>query len=232
MDYRASLVRSDYFMVRALGRFIEAGLRAHVRAGQVVVDVGCGDQPWRDLVETLGAHYIGADVEQNTGGSVMIRCLADALPLAGGTVDVALCTEVLEHLPEPDRALAELRRVLRPGGLAVVTTPFLYPLHEEPWDFQRLTRYQLERSAREAGLVTERLETAGNEIEVIATLWDRLWSTLLPAPRGALRSSTLALLRASANLAAAPLTLLFGASLPGRSYLCNLALLRAGPRIA
>ena len=114
----------------------------------------------------------------------------------------------------------------------MVTTPFLYPLHEEPWDFQRLTRYQLVRCARDAGLVTERLETGGNEIEVLATLWDRLWSSLLPAPRGAARNGLLALLRASANVAAAPLTLLLGGSLPRQSYLCNLALLRAGPLVS
>jgi SAM-dependent methyltransferase len=229
-DYRPSLIRSDYFVVRALTRFIETALRAHVRAGHLVADVGCGGQPWRGLVESLGARYLGADVEQNTGGSVMLRCAADALSLADGVVDVALCTEVLEHVPEPARALSELRRVLRPGGVAVVTTPFLYPLHEEPWDFQRLTRYQLERCAREVGLVTERLEAGGNEIEVLATLWDRLWSTWLPAPRGALSTGVLVLLRASGNVAAAPLTLLLGASLPTRSYLCNLALFRAGPR--
>ena len=80
--------------------------------------------------------------------------------------------------------------------------------------------------------MTERLETGGNEIEVLATRWDRLWSSLLPAPRGATRNGLLALLRASANVAAAPAGLLLGGSLPRQSYLCNLALLRAGPRVS
>lgn len=226
-DYRASLVRSDYFVVRALGRFIEQALRAHVRAGALVADVGCGEQPWRPLVEALGARYLGADVQQNAAGSVALRCAADALPLGAGTADIALCTEVLEHVPNPGAALEELHRILKPGGLAVVTTPFLYPLHEEPWDFQRLTRYQVERPARCAGLTVERLEVGGNEVEVLATLWDRLWSNALPAPRGAVRTGALAVLRASANLAAAPLTALFGNRLPKQAYLCNLAVLRA-----
>jgi SAM-dependent methyltransferase len=225
-DYRASLVRSDYFVVRALGRFIEQALRAHVSAGALVADVGCGEQPWRPLIEALGARYLGADVQQNTAGSVAFRCAADALPLAAGTADVALCTEVLEHVPDAGGALGELRRILKPGGLAVVTTPFLYPLHEEPWDFQRLTRYQIERAGQRAGFVVERLEVGGNEIEVLATLWDRLWSNLLPAPRGAARTGALALLRASVNLAAAPLTAFLGGRLPKQAYLCNLAVLR------
>ena len=87
--------------------------------------MGCGEQPWRNLVETLGARsHLGADVEQNTSGSVMLRCLADALPLADGTVDVVLCTEVLEHLPDPGRALAELRRVSGPAAWRWLTAPF------------------------------------------------------------------------------------------------------------
>jgi SAM-dependent methyltransferase len=227
-DYRASLVRSDYFVVRALGRFIEQALRAHVRAGALVADVGCGEQPWRPLVEALGARYLGADVQQNTAGSVAFRCVADALPLGPGTADVVMCTEVLEHVPDPEGALGELRRILKPGGLAVVTTPFLYPLHEEPWDFQRLTRYQIQRAARHAGFAVERLEVGGNEIEVLATLWDRLWSSVLPAPRSVAGTGALALLRASVNLVAAPLTALLGGRLPKQAYLCNLAVLRAG----
>jgi SAM-dependent methyltransferase len=229
-DYRTSLVRSDFFMARALGRFIEDAVRAEVRSGCLVADVGCGGQPWRSLVEVLGARYLGADVEQNASGSVAVRCTADALPVASGVVDVALCTEVLEHVPDPGRAVIELGRILKPGGVAVVTTPFLYPLHEEPWDFQRLTRYQIERTARQAGLVVERLETGGNEIEVLATLWDRLWSNALPAPRGVAATGALALLRAVGNVAAAPLAAVIGHRLPKQAYLCNLALLRAGGR--
>jgi SAM-dependent methyltransferase len=226
-DYRASLVRSDYFVVRALGRFIEQALREHVRSGALVADVGCGEQPWRQLVEELGARYLGADLQQNAAGSVAFRCVADALPLGPGTVDVAVCTEVLEHVPDPGGVIGELMRILKPGGTAVVTTPFLYPLHEEPWDFQRLTRYQIERAARHAGFAVERLEVGGNEIEVLATMWDRLWSNALPAPRGAVRTGVLALLRASGNLAAVPLTAFLGGRLPKQAYLCNLAVLRA-----
>jgi SAM-dependent methyltransferase len=227
-SYRPSLVRADYFVVRALSGFIERALRDHVRPGMVVVDVGCGEQPWRPLVETLGARYLGVDVHQNAAGSVAFRCPADALPLRDRSAGLVLCTEVVEHVPDPTRALAELARVLRPEGLAVVTTPFLYPLHEEPWDFQRFTRYQLARLAAAAGFTVEHLATAGNEIEVLATLWDRLWSDALRP--GLLRTGTLALLRPPANLVAAMLSALAGRALPRRAYLCNLALLRAPAR--
>jgi ubiquinone/menaquinone biosynthesis C-methylase UbiE len=225
--YRASLLRSDYFVVRHLGRFVERALHDRIQPGALVVDVGCGEQPWRQLVEALGGRYLGADVHQNAGGSVALRCAADALPVRAGSADLVLCTEVLEHVGDPAQALAEVRRALRPGGAAIVTTPFLYPLHEEPWDFQRLTRYQLEHSAGRAGLEIVELAIAGNELEVFATLWDRLWSQALPPRPGALRVVLAALARIPANLAAALLSPLLHAVLPRRGYLCNLAVLRA-----
>jgi SAM-dependent methyltransferase len=226
-SYRPSLVRSDYFVTRAVGGFIERALRQHVRPGALVVDVGCGEQPWRPLVESLGARYLGTDVTQNAAGSVRVRCLADRVPLRDHAADLVLCTEVLEHVPDPGRALREVHRVLGPDGTVIVTTPFLYPLHEQPWDFQRLTRYQLERLAHESGFAAVVLTTAGNEVEVWATFWDRFWSDLLPAGLGPIRLALLCPLRALANLVAAGLSAATGGRLPQHAYLSNLAVLRA-----
>jgi SAM-dependent methyltransferase len=227
MAYRPSIVRSDYFMVRALTAFVAHALREHVGNGMLVVDIGCGEQPWRSTVEGLGARYLGADVQQNAAHSVALRCAADALPVRDGACDLVLCTEVLEHVPDPARALAEVGRILRPGGVAIVTTPFLYPLHEEPWDFQRLTRYQLARASSEAGLMVVELTIAGNELEVFATLWDRLWSTVLPLGLRRIRLVLLAVVRVPVNLAASLLSSLLRRVLPCRAYLCNMAVLRA-----
>ncbi|HET7039237.1 MAG TPA: class I SAM-dependent methyltransferase, partial [Gemmatimonadales bacterium] len=224
---RPSLVRSDFFVARALEKFIGRALREHTHGGMLVADVGCGEQPWRALVEHLGARYVGTDVEQNAAGSVALRCAADRLPLRDASADLVLCTEVLEHVPDPGQALREVRRVLRPGGVAIVSTPFLYPLHEEPWDFQRLTRHQLERLVRQVGLAPVTLATAGNEVEVWATLWDRFWSDVLPPALGPIRTLMLATFRAGANLLAAALSALAGRRLARRAYLSNLAVLRA-----
>ncbi len=59
------------------------------------------------------------------------------IPLEDGSFDTVLMTEVLEHLEEPARGLAEAGRLLRPGGKLILTTPFMWPLHEEPRDFFR-----------------------------------------------------------------------------------------------
>ena len=226
--YSASLVRSDYFVIRALGGFIEDALRYTVCPNALVIDVGCGEAPWRPLVRDLGAQYLCLDVAQNSAGSVSALCKANALPLADRTADVVLCTEVLEHVPDPGQAICELRRVLRKGGWAIVTTPFLYPLHEEPMDFQRLTIHQLRRLALYAGFVPHLIGTRGNELEVLATTWDRLWSNALPSRLGVMRTMILAFLRLSVNLLATASSGLTRRLLPARGYLSTVAVLRAG----
>jgi SAM-dependent methyltransferase len=62
------------------------------------------------------------------------------MPLADGSVDAVVCTGVLEHVDDPDRAVNELRRVLKPGGRIYVSLPFLQGYHPSPRDYRRFTR--------------------------------------------------------------------------------------------
>lgn len=66
-----------------------------------------------------------------------------ALPTGDGEVSSVLCTEVLEHVREPELAVAEMKRILVHGGYAYVTVPFLYPYHASPDDFTRWTHIGL-----------------------------------------------------------------------------------------
>jgi SAM-dependent methyltransferase len=60
-------------------------------------------------------------------------------PLKGYSVDCILCTEVLEHLKDPQACVDEIQRLLRNNGLVFASTPFFYPVHADPYDFQRFT---------------------------------------------------------------------------------------------
>jgi SAM-dependent methyltransferase len=66
-----------------------------------------------------------------------------ALPFADGEFDAVLCTEVLEHVKDPRKAAAELMRVLSRGGMLILTTRFVYPVHDAPHDYWRFTEYIL-----------------------------------------------------------------------------------------
>jgi SAM-dependent methyltransferase len=116
----------------------------------VVLDVGAGDAPYRELF----AHcdYRTCDWENSVHAlQVDFIASADALPVADGSLDAILLTQVLEHVPDPSAVVREAARVLHSGGLAAITVPFVWELHEMPFDFWRFTPSSLERIIAGAG---------------------------------------------------------------------------------
>jgi SAM-dependent methyltransferase len=122
--------------------------RAHHAQGRLL-DVGCGGGPYRDLFKHVSG-YIGLDITPHTNVDVVGD--AQTLPFTDNCFDTVLCNEVLEHVPEPSRLMAEVARVLRPGGFLLLTTPQTWGLHHEPHDYYRFTRYGLEYQSGQAGL--------------------------------------------------------------------------------
>lgn len=125
-----------------------------------ILDIGCGN---RQMESFLGPDtaYIGLDYPTThaKGYSGYPDLFGDGhcLPFRAESFDAVLALDVLEHLPSPDQCVREAARVLRGGGQLIVQTPFLYPLHDMPHDFQRWTLPGLEALAQRHGFeVTER----------------------------------------------------------------------------
>ncbi|WP_166442794.1 class I SAM-dependent methyltransferase [Phragmitibacter flavus] len=169
--YHPSLASSDYFMVKHVGDFVLTKLSECIKPDMEVLDVGCGEQPLRATIESLGGRYQSTDIEQNHAGTVDHLCPIISLPLPTDSVDLILCSEVMEHVPETEEAIAEMTRVLKPGGLLILTTPFNYLLHEQPYDFVRLTPHQLKRCAGLSGLEILEIKQAGNALEVFVSMF-------------------------------------------------------------
>ncbi len=224
-SYRTGPLDGDFFVVKHLGRFVRSAIAKHVTAGMRVADVGCGEQPWRGAIEERGAQYVGIDITQNAQDTVEIIGPITQVPAPDAAFHAILCTEVLEHVSDTRAALAELRRLCTPGGVIILTTPFVYPIHEEPFDFVRVTPDQLRALAHEAGLVATRLETAGNEIEALAVIWNSMWSRGLPRRLGVLRLLLLAITRLPANGLASLVSSILGHVLPRKAFLSVLAVL-------
>ncbi len=119
-----------------------AAKAATVPAGAVVLDVGAGTCPYRGLFKhcTYKTHdfkaYEGfASGAEGSYGQIDYVSDITALPLADGSVDAVLCTEVFEHVPDPVSALRELARIVKPGGLVFITAPLGSGLHQEPFHF-------------------------------------------------------------------------------------------------
>jgi len=75
--------------------------------------------------------------------NIDVQADAYRLPFRDNAFDIALCTEVLEHTHSPALVLREVRRVLKPGGKLLLTTPFAFPIHDVPMDYYRFTRFGL-----------------------------------------------------------------------------------------
>ena len=134
--------------------------RQQLAPDAVVLDIGCGNKPYADLFG--GCVHVGLN---NSTVDAVPDVVGDAtrLPIASASIDLVFCTQVLEHVPHPRRLLEECRRVLKPAGWLVLSAPFYWPLHEEPHDFFRYTRYGLERLTSEAGLDCCRITPDGGD---------------------------------------------------------------------
>lgn len=149
------------FNQRERDRWVAAEAAA-VAPGSRVLDVGAGTGRYRGLFShcdyrthdfarepgTIG-HYTPLDYESDI----------TAIAVPDGSFDVILCTEVLEHVPEPALAVAEMARILRPGGKLLLTAPLGSFLHQEPFHFYGgYTPHWYERFLSLAGFEVLRIE--------------------------------------------------------------------------
>lgn len=110
-----------------------------------VLDFGCGTAPYRPLLSSC-QDYIGLEYDSprsRAQAKADIYYDGSRIPLEDGVVDAVLCTESLEHVPDPTLIVREWSRVLKGEGLLLITVPLLWPEHEVPWDFHRFTTYGL-----------------------------------------------------------------------------------------
>jgi SAM-dependent methyltransferase len=150
---------------------ILAGIRPRLARMQgKLLDVGCGEMPFRRFVPR-NVLYMGVDVpaaiDFGMGHHPEVTSFDGlSLPVADGSFDHILCTEVLEHAAEPDMLVAEMFRVLRPGGTLTLTVPFSARVHHAPHDYHRFTPYRLETlfARFDAVEITPR----GNDVCVVA----------------------------------------------------------------
>ena len=141
-----------------------------------LLDIGCGTRPYAPIYDPLVEMSVGTEVTYSPHGlqNADVICPAERLPFTDASFDTVLCTEVLEHTRDPFAVLLEIRRVLKPGGYLLLSVPFIYPIHEAPYDHWRFTSYGLRLLCMEAGLEIICLRPKGGIIATLITLWINL----------------------------------------------------------
>ncbi len=102
-----------------------------------VLDLGGKRSPYKN--EMKYAVYVCADINKENNPDIVADA-HDLFMIKKGTFDTVIATELLEHCRDPVQVLKEIHRVLKKGGTAIISTPFLYPYHPDPNDYFRYTR--------------------------------------------------------------------------------------------
>lgn len=116
-------------------------------------DLGCGEMPYKDWLLNYADTYTGVDWG-STLHALKADILADlnqSIPIGSNVADTVISISVMEHLREPQVFLNEAHRILKTGGSMILQVPFMWWVHEAPYDFYRYTRYGLQYMFEKAG---------------------------------------------------------------------------------
>lgn len=115
-----------------------------------LLDLGCGSKPYAPLFSHV-TDYVGVEIEP--GPKVDVVAPAWKLPFPDNSFDVLISTQVLEHVSKLPEAVAEIKRVVKPGGKIFISAPLTFIEHGTPYDYWRFTRYGFEYIFRECTIV-------------------------------------------------------------------------------
>jgi SAM-dependent methyltransferase len=127
-----------------------------------VIDIGCGDMPYKRFLSGKVIQYDGLDIYRHNDYIKYIVDIEDISKLPRQKYDTALCMEVLEHLPNPWLAIRNIHKVLNDKGVLILSTPHLSRLHDIPNDYYRYTEFGLKKMLKSAGFKVLALERKGS----------------------------------------------------------------------
>ena len=159
--------------------WIEQALKK-IPEGLTILDAGAGESQFKKfcghlkyIAQDFGQYHGDGDFGLQTGewDNTKLDIVSDivSIPLDDRSVDAIMCTEVLEHIPDPLRAIKEFSRLVKPGGYLLITAPFASLTHFAPYHFASgFSRFFYEKHLPENGFEITDLELNGNFFECVA----------------------------------------------------------------
>ncbi len=169
-SFLGALINPFYFPRRNLLRHIKE--IAPFVSGRLL-DIGCGRKPYQKIFHCT--EYVGLEIDSPENRlSKDADCYYDGktIPFPDANFDSIFLSQVLEHVFEPDGLLVEINRVLRPGGKLLVTVPFAWDEHEQPWDYSRYSSFGLKHLVGKHGFTILEHRKSGNDITAVLQMFN------------------------------------------------------------
>lgn len=138
-----------------------------------LLDLGCGNVPLYGAYKEYVTDNICVDWENTLHQNQYLDFeldLTGTLPFCDCHFNTIILSDVLEHIPQPERLCKEMCRVLCNDGTLIMNVPFFYWIHERPHDFYRYTEFALKRFIEESGFALVKLKTIGGSPEILADM--------------------------------------------------------------
>jgi len=138
-----------------------------------ILDVGCGNKPYKDLFRY--EKYIGMDIENpghdHKNEDIDVFYDGNAFPFEDRVFDGVLANQVLEHVFNPDEFLQQINRVLKVKGHLLLTVPFIWDEHEQPYDYGRYSSFGLKSLLEKNGFKIISHSKSVNDLRAVFQLF-------------------------------------------------------------
>jgi SAM-dependent methyltransferase len=182
VKFLKEIYHQEQFNPRFLGLFVNPfyfarkGLYQHIKSlstfvGGKTLDIGCGQKPYEKLYSS--SEYIGLEIDSSVNrANKKADCFYDGknFPFADQSFDSIIVNQVLEHVFDPAQFLTEIRRVIKDEGIILLTVPFVWDEHEQPFDYARYSSFGLKHLLNAHGFEILEFRKSMDDIRLIFQL--------------------------------------------------------------
>lgn len=133
-----------YFQHRKINNLLNKLAEEYDKPDFTILEIGTGTKALVHKKLFKSAHFIASDIAKNENIDQVIDVTKSGA-LDTESYDLILCMNVLEHLPNPQKAIDIMYQGLKNPGQLFIVTPFLFPIHDPPYDFYRYSEYALKK---------------------------------------------------------------------------------------